>query len=270
MDGEVTWCIPTAARGVHRRVLMKTGLILLIIGHLNFITGALVHGIVLRFVVNPRDAVSLQYAVANTASIISALLVPRGAGIHLLEDFFRSFLWSRFIFGHVHHGGDHFVDGLGEGDGDEGGCKVGACHRSPEMGDRTLGFAALGAGLVFNTLPVRSGSGELQLPAQPGRMQAAALQEERGSRRQMGGDATEMSPQWLHESPCCCRCHPAGVWARRTSPIALPTTVPLPRGARGRLCVPSPPQEQGEWGQRDAPRDKGMSPGQGRSRGCPG
>lgn len=59
---------------------MKTGLILLIIGHLNFITGALVHGIVLRFVVSLRDAVSLQYAVSNTASAIAALLVPGGAG----------------------------------------------------------------------------------------------------------------------------------------------------------------------------------------------
>uniref|UniRef100_A0A663EKS5 Transmembrane protein 54 n=1 Tax=Aquila chrysaetos chrysaetos TaxID=223781 RepID=A0A663EKS5_AQUCH len=58
----------------HQRVLMKTGLILLIIGHLNFITGALVHGTVLRFVVDPRDAISLQYAVANAASVISALL----------------------------------------------------------------------------------------------------------------------------------------------------------------------------------------------------
>ncbi|NXJ47969.1 TMM54 protein, partial [Spizaetus tyrannus] len=60
----------------HQRVLMKTGLILIIIGHLNFITGALVHGTVLRFVVDPRDAISLQYAVANAASVISALLVP--------------------------------------------------------------------------------------------------------------------------------------------------------------------------------------------------
>ncbi|NXJ85378.1 TMM54 protein, partial [Trogon melanurus] len=58
----------------HQRVLMKTGLILLIIGHLSFITGALVHGTVLRFVVDPRDAVSLQYAIANTASVVSALL----------------------------------------------------------------------------------------------------------------------------------------------------------------------------------------------------
>ncbi|NWQ84283.1 TMM54 protein, partial [Columbina picui] len=53
---------------------MKTGLILLIIGHLNFITSALVHGTVLRFVVSPQDATSLQYAVANAASVFSALL----------------------------------------------------------------------------------------------------------------------------------------------------------------------------------------------------
>lgn len=66
--------------GSHQRVLMKTGLILLIIGHLNFITGALVHGTVLRFVVNARDAISLQYAVANAASVISALLVPGAMG----------------------------------------------------------------------------------------------------------------------------------------------------------------------------------------------
>ncbi|NWI56734.1 TMM54 protein, partial [Calyptomena viridis] len=53
---------------------MKSGLILLITGHLNFITGALVHGTVLRFVVTPRDTVSLQYVIANTASVITALL----------------------------------------------------------------------------------------------------------------------------------------------------------------------------------------------------
>ncbi|NWU10551.1 TMM54 protein, partial [Cephalopterus ornatus] len=53
---------------------MKTGLILLIVGHLNFITGAFVHGTVLRFAVTPRDAVSLQYLITNTASVIAALL----------------------------------------------------------------------------------------------------------------------------------------------------------------------------------------------------
>lgn len=33
--------------------------------------------------------------------------------------------------------------------------------RALDRGDRALGFAAWGAGLAFNTLPVRSGYGEL-------------------------------------------------------------------------------------------------------------
>uniref|UniRef100_A0A8B9VPN0 Transmembrane protein 54 n=1 Tax=Anas zonorhyncha TaxID=75864 RepID=A0A8B9VPN0_9AVES len=75
--------------GSHQRVLMKTGLILLIIGHLNFITGALVHGIVLRFVVSLRDAVSLQYAVSNTASAIAALLtISCGLSALMLSRYF--------------------------------------------------------------------------------------------------------------------------------------------------------------------------------------
>uniref|UniRef100_A0A8C3UMZ0 Transmembrane protein 54 n=1 Tax=Catharus ustulatus TaxID=91951 RepID=A0A8C3UMZ0_CATUS len=61
---------------VHRMVLMKTGLILLIVGHLSFITGALLHGTVLRFVLTARDATSLHYGVTNSASVIAALLVP--------------------------------------------------------------------------------------------------------------------------------------------------------------------------------------------------
>ncbi|NXX11221.1 TMM54 protein, partial [Podargus strigoides] len=72
----------------HQRVLMKTGLILLIIGHLNFITSALVHGTVLRFVVSPRDAISLQYTVTNAASVISALLtISCGAAALMLSRY---------------------------------------------------------------------------------------------------------------------------------------------------------------------------------------
>ncbi|NXF88404.1 TMM54 protein, partial [Eubucco bourcierii] len=72
----------------HQRVLMKTGLILLIIGHLNFITAVLVHGTVLRFVVNPRDAISLQYAVANGASVLSALLtISCGIAVLMLSRY---------------------------------------------------------------------------------------------------------------------------------------------------------------------------------------
>ncbi|XP_009875655.1 PREDICTED: transmembrane protein 54, partial [Apaloderma vittatum] len=84
----------------HQRVLMKTGLILLIIGHLSFITGALVHGTVLRFVVDPGDAISLQYAVANTGSVISALLtISCGvAGLISPRSLFSSLLQKWVVF----------------------------------------------------------------------------------------------------------------------------------------------------------------------------
>ncbi|XP_020656329.1 transmembrane protein 54 [Pogona vitticeps] len=57
-----------------QKLLMKTGLILIVIGHLNFITGALVHGTVLRHIANPRDTISLQYAVSNIITAVSAML----------------------------------------------------------------------------------------------------------------------------------------------------------------------------------------------------
>lgn len=84
--------------------------------------------------------------------------------IHLSEDFVRPFLRSGFIFRHVHHGRDHFVDGLAGGEGvrvaRRGHLALPTRHRG-----RALGFAPLGKGLVFNALPMGSG---LQLPAQPG------------------------------------------------------------------------------------------------------
>uniref|UniRef100_A0A8C3STH0 Transmembrane protein 54 n=1 Tax=Chelydra serpentina TaxID=8475 RepID=A0A8C3STH0_CHESE len=58
-----------------QKLLMKTGLVLIVIGHLSFISGALVHGTVLRYVANPQDAISLQYAISNIVSVTSAILV---------------------------------------------------------------------------------------------------------------------------------------------------------------------------------------------------
>ncbi|NXM79356.1 TMM54 protein, partial [Oenanthe oenanthe] len=67
---------------------MKTGLILLIVGHLSFITGSLVHGTVLRFVLAARDATSLHYGVTNSASVIAALLtISCGVSALLLSRF---------------------------------------------------------------------------------------------------------------------------------------------------------------------------------------
>lgn len=58
-----------------QKLLMKTGLILIVIGHLNFIAGALVNGTVLRHIANPQDSISLQYAISNIVSAVSAILV---------------------------------------------------------------------------------------------------------------------------------------------------------------------------------------------------
>ncbi|XP_018105083.1 transmembrane protein 54 [Xenopus laevis] len=56
------------------KFLMKLGLILIVIGHLNFITGAIVHGLVLRHLAQLQDAVALQYSVANITAVVSTIL----------------------------------------------------------------------------------------------------------------------------------------------------------------------------------------------------
>nr|KAF6383964.1 transmembrane protein 54 [Pipistrellus kuhlii] len=60
--------------GDFRKVLMKTGLVLVVLGHVSFIAAALLHGTVLRYVAAPHDAVALQYCVVNILSVISAIL----------------------------------------------------------------------------------------------------------------------------------------------------------------------------------------------------
>lgn len=56
------------------KVLMKQGLALIVIGHLNFIVGAIVHGLVLRHVIKLEDSLSLQYSVTNITAVASAIL----------------------------------------------------------------------------------------------------------------------------------------------------------------------------------------------------
>lgn len=58
-----------------RKVLMKTGLVLVVLGHVSFIAAAILHGTVLRYVVAPHDAVALQYCVVNIVSVTSAIVV---------------------------------------------------------------------------------------------------------------------------------------------------------------------------------------------------
>ncbi|XP_062962763.1 transmembrane protein 54 isoform X3 [Cynocephalus volans] len=60
--------------GDFRKVLMKTGLVLVVLGHVSFITAAVLHGTVLRYVAAPPNAVALQYCVVNILSVISAIV----------------------------------------------------------------------------------------------------------------------------------------------------------------------------------------------------
>ncbi|XP_020029578.2 transmembrane protein 54 isoform X1 [Castor canadensis] len=61
--------------GDFRKVLMKTGLVLVVLGHVSFIVAAVLHGTVLRYVAAPRDAVALQYCTVNILSVTSAIVV---------------------------------------------------------------------------------------------------------------------------------------------------------------------------------------------------
>ncbi|CAG5853810.1 keratinocyte-associated protein 3 [Menidia menidia] len=54
--------------------LMKKGLTLILVGHVNFILGAIVHGSVLRHISKPNQHISAEYTVANIISVTSGLL----------------------------------------------------------------------------------------------------------------------------------------------------------------------------------------------------
>ncbi|XP_031790058.1 keratinocyte-associated protein 3 isoform X2 [Piliocolobus tephrosceles] len=71
-------CAFDAARGPRR--LMRVGLALILVGHVNLLLGAVLHGTVLRHVANPRGAVTPEYTVANVISVGSGLLVSAAGG----------------------------------------------------------------------------------------------------------------------------------------------------------------------------------------------
>lgn len=53
---------------------MRRGLTLIIVGHINFILGAIVHGSVLRHISKPDQHTSTEYTVTNIISVTSGLL----------------------------------------------------------------------------------------------------------------------------------------------------------------------------------------------------
>lgn len=56
---------------------MKKGLTLILVGHINFILGAIVHGNILRHVSKPSQNITTEYTVANIISVTSGLLVSQ-------------------------------------------------------------------------------------------------------------------------------------------------------------------------------------------------
>ncbi|XP_022064448.1 keratinocyte-associated protein 3 [Acanthochromis polyacanthus] len=56
------------------RRLMQKGLVLILVGHINFILGAIVHGSVLRHISKPTQHISTEYTVSNIISVTSGLL----------------------------------------------------------------------------------------------------------------------------------------------------------------------------------------------------
>ncbi|XP_073320830.1 keratinocyte-associated protein 3 [Pagrus major] len=57
-----------------QRRLMRNGLTLILVGHINFILGAIVHGNVLRHISKPSQHITTEYTVANIISVTSGLL----------------------------------------------------------------------------------------------------------------------------------------------------------------------------------------------------
>ncbi|XP_046886836.1 keratinocyte-associated protein 3 [Hypomesus transpacificus] len=54
--------------------LMKKGISLILVGHINFLLGAIVHGSVLRHISKPDGRITTQYTAANIISVTSGLL----------------------------------------------------------------------------------------------------------------------------------------------------------------------------------------------------
>lgn len=54
---------------------MKMGLSMLLIGHVNFLLGALVHGVVLRHINLHKQARAMEYAISNVVALTSGLVV---------------------------------------------------------------------------------------------------------------------------------------------------------------------------------------------------
>uniref|UniRef100_H3B4K6 Transmembrane protein 54 n=1 Tax=Latimeria chalumnae TaxID=7897 RepID=H3B4K6_LATCH len=56
------------------KLFMKTGLALIVVGHINFILGAIVHGSILRHLSQPKHGVATEYFSSNILAAASGIL----------------------------------------------------------------------------------------------------------------------------------------------------------------------------------------------------
>ena len=87
------------------KALMKMGLSMLLIGHVNFLLGALVHGVVLRHINLHKQARAMEYAISNVVALTSGLVVrAQTHNMHtLILQQFCKFKTSEFdaIYGNI-------------------------------------------------------------------------------------------------------------------------------------------------------------------------
>ncbi|XP_072490148.1 keratinocyte-associated protein 3 [Notamacropus eugenii] len=77
-------CRFDAAQGPRR--LMRVGLALILVGHVNLLVGAVLHGTVLRHVANPGGGITPEYTTANVVSVGSGLLSVAAGLVALLTS----------------------------------------------------------------------------------------------------------------------------------------------------------------------------------------
>ncbi|XP_053240019.1 keratinocyte-associated protein 3 [Podarcis raffonei] len=89
--------IPSADAGPRARRLVRSGISLVVLGHLNLVLGAIVHGSVLRHVARPARTITSEYAVANVIAVVSGLLSIAAGVVAILVSRSRSPPWLRWV-----------------------------------------------------------------------------------------------------------------------------------------------------------------------------
>ncbi|XP_037669131.1 keratinocyte-associated protein 3 [Choloepus didactylus] len=158
-------CRFDAPRGPRR--LMRTGLALILVGHVNLLLGAVLHGTVLRHVANPRGAVTPEYTTANVISVGSGLLSVAVGLVALLAS--RNLLRPRLHWALLALAGVNLLLSAA--------CSLGlllAVTLTVANGGRRL-IADCHPGLLDPLVPLDQGPGHVDCPFDPTRIYDTAL-----------------------------------------------------------------------------------------------